>query len=64
MIGSIILILLGLGWLLLAIIKDATTRPIAPNQDIYQAFIDSHTKGISGKELDRRLTNGYYTKKK
>lgn len=63
MAGSIILILLGLGWLLLASIKDTTTREIPPNQDFRQAYIDSHS-GVSGKEISRRLDNGYYTKKK
>lgn len=59
-----LLIVLGLGWLGYQLVKDGTTKPAAPNTDYRQAFIDSYTKGISGKELDRRITNGYYSKKK
>ena len=38
-------------------------QEIPPNTDYRQAVIDSYKYNLSGKELDRRLTNGYYVKK-
>lgn len=53
---------LGFGWLAYQLIKDACIKPVPPGTDYRQAVIDS-AKGIKGKELDKRMTNGYYVKK-
>ena len=57
------IIVAGIVWVLWQLAKDATIKPVAPNQDIRQAYIDLNTGKISAKECDRRLVNGYYTKK-
>ena len=58
-----LLIVIGLGWLLYQIVKDETTKPVPPNTDYRQAIIDRYKYNLSGKEMDKRLTNGYYVKK-
>jgi len=64
MIMGILLVIVGLGWLIGTILKEEVfTKPAAPNTDYRQAVIDSYKYNLSGKELDRRLTNGYYVKK-
>lgn len=57
-----LVIVLGLGWLAYQLIKDAFTKPVPPGTDYTQAIIDS-SRGVSGKEINRRMTNGYYVKK-
>ena len=52
-----------MGWLVYQFIKDACIKPVPPGTDYRQAIIDS-SKGVSGKEINRRMTNGYYVKKK
>ncbi len=58
-----LLIIVGLGWLLYRIIKDETTKPVPPNTDYRQAFIDLNTGKCDAKESNKRVTNGYYVKK-
>ena len=59
-----LLVIIGLGWIIGTILKEEVfTRPVPPNTDYRQAVIDSYKYNLSGKELDRRLTNGYYVKK-
>jgi len=59
-----LLVIIGLGWLIGTILKEEVfTRPVPSNTDYRQAVIDSYKYNLSGKELDRRLTNGYYVKK-
>ncbi len=60
--GGILLIVIGLGWFLWQLLKDASITHVPKGTDYRQAYIDSH-KGISGKQLDRRMSNGYYKKK-
>lgn len=57
-----LIIVVGLGWLVYHLLKDACIKPVPPGTDYTQAIIDS-SRGVSGKELDRRMTNGYYVKK-
>ena len=45
------------------IVKDETTKPVPPNTDYRQAFIDLNTGKCDAKESNKRLTNGYYVKK-
>lgn len=61
--GGVILVIIGLGWFCWQLIKDACIKQVPPGTDYRQAYIDSH-KGVSGKQLDRRMSNGYYVKKK
>lgn len=59
-----IFFVIGLIWLVATILKEEVfTKPVPPNTDYRQAFIDSYKYNLSGKELNRRLTNGYYVKK-
>lgn len=61
-----LIIVLGLGWLVYQFIKDASITDVTKNQDIdfRQAFIDSSSGKYSKKELNKRMNNGYYNKKK
>lgn len=59
-----LLVIIGLGWLAYTILKEEVfTKHVPPNTDYRQAFIDSYKHNLSGKELDKRMTNGYYVKK-
>ena len=60
--GGILLILIGLGWFLLQVLKDANISHVPKGTDYRQAYLDSY-KGVSGQQLDRRMSNGYYKKK-
>lgn len=61
-----LIIVLGLGWLAYQLIKDACIKDVTQNHDfdIRQAFIDSSSGKYSKKELNKRMNNGYYNKKK
>lgn len=59
-----LLILAGIIWLVLQIIKDASIKPTAPGTDIRRAYIDSVTGKVNKRDLNRRLSNGYYVNKK
>ena len=61
---GVALVIIGVAWLIGTIVKEELfTKPVPPNTDFRQAYIDSYKYNLSGKELDRRLTNGYYVKK-
>lgn len=61
---EVLLVIVGLGWLIKTILKEEIfTKQIPPNTDFRQANIDAYKYNLSGKELDKRLTNGYYAKK-
>ena len=65
MVEGIVLIILGFGWLICKILKEEVfNKPAAPNTDYRKAGIDLSSGKISKKEYDRRLTSGYYSKKK
>lgn len=57
------LLFIGLIWFVCQVIKDANIKHVPPGTDYRQAYIDSY-KGVSGKEMNRRLSSGYYVKKK
>lgn len=59
-----LLIVIGLGWLIYQLSKEANIKQAPPNTDYTQAFIDLNTGKIDAKECDKRVTNGYYVKKK
>lgn len=58
------LLFVGIIWLVYNFIKEASIKPMHPDTDIRQAYIDSVTGKVSKKELNKRLSNGYYAKKK
>lgn len=60
--GGILLVIIGLCWFLWQLLKDVSITHVPKGTDYRQAYIDSY-KGISGKQLDRRISNGYYKKK-
>ena len=58
-----LLILIGLGWMVIQIIKDASIKPCPPGTDIREAVADKYANNLSAKESARRLDSGYYVKK-
>ncbi len=58
-----LIIVLGLGWLIYQLIKDANIKPASKGTDYRQAFIDLNTGKCNAKEMDKRVSNGYYVKK-
>lgn len=59
-----VILIIGICWLGYTILKEAVfTKRVPPNTDYRQAFIDSYKYNLSGKELDKRMTNEYYVKK-
>ena len=61
---AVLLVIIGLGWLGYTILKEEVfTKPVPPNTDYRQAVIDRYSNNLSGKESDRRMNNGYYSKK-
>ena len=59
-----LIILLGLGWLIWQLIKDASIKPCPPGHDHTAAISDYYKNGLSKKEFNRRINSGYYVKKK
>lgn len=61
-----VIILLGVLWLIYQFVKDASINDVTKDQDIdfRQAYIDVNTGKCSGKELNKRLNNGYYDRNK
>ena len=56
------LLFIGLIWFLCELLKDVSIRPVYPGTDYRQAYIDMNTGKYSAKEVDRRMTKGYYRK--
>lgn len=56
----IFIIILGVIYLFVKAEKD---KPAPPGTDYRRASIDGFTGKCSGKELDKRISNGYYVKK-
>ena len=59
-----LVIILGLGWLVWQLIKDASIKPCPPRHDHTAAISDYYKNGLSKKEFNRRINSGYYVKKK
>ena len=59
-----LIIVLGLGWLVWQLIKDASIKPCPPGHDHKAAISDYYKNGLSKKEFNRRINSGYYVKKK
>lgn len=57
------LLVIGIIWFVGALIKEVAIKPAAPGTDYRQANIDFNNGKISARELDRRVTSGYYVKK-
>ena len=56
------LLIVGAIWFIYSVLKEEVfTKQIPKGTDFHQSFLDSNH--ISGKELNRRLTNGYYVRK-
>lgn len=59
-----LVVIVALGWLVYTILKEEVfTKPYPPNTDYRQILIDRNKYNLSNKEVDRRVYNGYYTKK-
>lgn len=54
---------IGICWLIGQLIKDGTTKQYPKGQNLTQAFLDSRS-GVSKKEIDLRLSRGYYLDKR
>lgn len=57
------LLFIGLIWLISQLIKEASIKPCAKGTDINRAYIDTVTGKCSAKEMNKRLSNGYYVPK-
>lgn len=58
----VLIVILGISWFLYTVFKEEVfTKQIPKGTNFHQSFLDSNN--ISGKELDRRLRNGYYVDK-
>ena len=57
---GILVVILGLGWLVYQLIKDASIKPVPPNTDYRKAVSDMHSNNLSGKESDRRIKREIY----
>lgn len=61
--GGILVVIVGFGWLGKEIIKDSCTKQVPKGTDIRQAFLDINSGKYSAKEVDRMMSRGYYVKK-
>lgn len=57
------LVIVGIIWFVVELLKEAAIKPAAPGTDYRRANMDYYSGKISAKELDRRVSNGYYVKK-
>ena len=58
-----LLFLIGIVWLIIQLVKDASIKPCPPGTDIRAAVVDKYANNLSAKESARRLDSGYYVKK-
>lgn len=58
-----LLCLIGFGWLVYQLIKDASIKPCPKGTDFKAAISDRYANNLSAKELTRRMDSGYYVKK-
>lgn len=56
------LLFIGLIWFIPKLVKELFITQVPRGTDYRQVYIDSHS-GVSGRTLDRRMSNGYYVKK-
>ena len=60
--GGILVVIIGFGWLLFKLISEACITPAPKGTDYRQVTIDLN-KGVSVKNVNKRISNGYYVKK-
>lgn len=60
--GGILVVIIGFGWLLFKLISEACITPAPKGTDYRQVTIDLN-KGVSAKNVNKRISNGYYVKK-
>ena len=58
-----VLVFIGIVWLIIQLVKDASIKPCPPGTDILKAVSDRYANNLSTKESARRLDSGYYVKK-
>lgn len=58
-----LVVLIGIIWIVVQLIKDASIKPCPPGTDIRAAVADKYANNLSAKESARRLDSGYYVKK-
>ena len=57
-----LIVILGISWFLYTVFKEEVfTKQIPKGTNFHQSFLDSNN--ISGQELNKRLTSGYYVNK-
>ena len=56
------LLFIGLIWFIPKFVSEVFITQVPKGTDYRQVYIDSYS-GVSGRTLDRRMSNGYYTKK-
>lgn len=57
------LLFIGIIWLIIQLVKEASIKPCPPGTDIRAAVADKYANNLSAKESARRLDSGYYVKK-
>ena len=58
-----LVVLIGIIWIVVQLIKDASIKPCPPGTDILEAVSDKYANNLSAKESARRIDSGYYVKK-
>lgn len=58
-----LLVLIGIIWLIIQLVKDASIKPCPKGTDFKAAVSDRYANNLSSKELTRRIDSGYYVKK-
>lgn len=58
-----LLLIIGISWLVYQLIKDGSIKQCSDGTDHRRAYNDLITGKIDKKELNKRLSNGYYVNK-
>lgn len=60
---DIIIIVAGLAWIVYGLIKDANIKQAPKDTDYKRAISDHYSGKYTRKEIDKRITSGYYVNK-
>ncbi len=58
-----VMIIIGLIWLVVELIKEASIKPAPPGMDYRAAISDCYRNNLSKREFNRRIDAGYYVRK-
>ena len=61
---GVLVAIIGICWLVGTILKEEVfTQQMPKGTDYHQSYLDMMSRGVSPKEVDKRMKNGYYVKK-